>query len=171
VIAIHRLTSTQTEQTIPVLSALLQDVVNSGASVGFLPPLDAQTAEKYWREVVRAMEQDTRILLVAYDDVRLVGTVQLDLCMRGNGLHRAEVMKLLVHTSVRRQGIGYALMTAIEDKARKAGRTTLVLDTRAGDPSEKLYAKLGYIKAGEIPQYAKSANGALDPSAFYYRLL
>ena len=62
-------------------------------------------------------------------------------------------------------------MLAVEEHARRLGRTTLVLDTRQGDPSERLYASVGYRLAGAIPAYAKSADGALDPSAFYYRLL
>ena len=44
-------------------------------------------------------------------------------------------------------------------------------DTRHGDPSEALYRSLGWERAGVIPRYARSADGALDPSAFYYRLL
>jgi len=169
--SIHVLDAKQIETALPDLIALLQDAVNPGASVGFLPPLDFGTAQKYWDDVRRSVEQGTRILLVAYDDAKLVGTVQLDLCQRGNGLHRAEVMKLLVHTSARRQGIGETLMRAIEVEARNANRTTLVLDTRAGDPAEKLYVKLGWHKVGEIPQYAQSADGALDPSAFYFKLV
>ena len=44
-------------------------------------------------------------------------------------------------------------------------------DTRHGDPSEALYRSLGWERAGVIPRYARSADGALDPSTFYYRLL
>ncbi len=62
-------------------------------------------------------------------------------------------------------------MSAIEEEARRIGRTTLVLDTRAGDPSEQLYANLGYTRAGVIPEYARSANGALHTTVFMYKLL
>ncbi len=168
---IQPLTEMQTHAALPELVALLRDVVDAGASVGFLPPLDEQLAREYWTDVARATAKQSRILLVARNDSQIVGTVQLDLCTRQNGLHRAEVMKLLVHTAHRRQGIGTALMRALERKAMRAQRTTLVLDTRAGDPSEALYAKLGYVRAGIIPEYAQSANGARDASAFYYRLL
>jgi len=51
------------------------------------------------------------------------------------------------------------------------GRTTLFLDTRRGDPSERLYESLGWVFAGSIPEYARSAGGALDANAIYYRLL
>jgi hypothetical protein len=46
-----------------------------------------------------------------------------------------------------------------------------VLDTRKGDPSEGLYASLGWTKAGDIPNYARSANGDLHATALYYKLL
>jgi ribosomal protein S18 acetylase RimI-like enzyme len=91
--------------------------------------------------------------------------------MRANGLHRAEVAKLMVHRAARRRGIARALMLALEDHARRLGRTTLVLDTRQGDPSERLYQSLGYQLAGAIPEYARSADGTLDATAIYYRLL
>jgi len=170
-LAIERLNATRAHAALSELVALLRDAVDDGASVGFLPPLDEHLAREYWAEVVRAVEKQSRILLVARNDVQIGGTVQLDLCMRQNGLHRAEVMKLLVHTAHRRQGIGEALMRALEVEATRAQRTTLLLDTRVGDPSEKLYAKLGYVRAGIIPECARSANGALDASAIYYRLL
>jgi ribosomal protein S18 acetylase RimI-like enzyme len=151
---IERLDPRQAHAALPELIALLRDSVDNGASVSFLPPLDEQAARKYWAEVVR-----------------LVGAAQLDLCTRQNGLHRAEVVKLLVHTAWRRHGIGARRMRALERQAQQAKRTTLVLDTRAGDPAEALYVKLGYRRAGLIPEYARSADGALDASVFYYRLL
>jgi len=153
------------------LVALLQDVVDAGASVGFLPPLGADEASRYWDGVAAAVGEGTRGLWVARAAADIVGTVQLDLEKRPNGNHRAVVMKLMVHTSARRRGVGRALLLAAEAEARRRGRTTLVLDTRRGDPSELLYLSLGWTLAGVIPRYARSADGRLDASAFYYRLL
>jgi ribosomal protein S18 acetylase RimI-like enzyme len=156
----------------PALVALLQDAVDGGASIGFLPPLGETEAAAYWRSVVAAMGAGARILFAAAQpDGQVVGTAQLDLATRPNARHRAEVQKVIVHRRARRRGIGRALMLAVEAEARRRGRTTLVLDTRRGDPSERLYATVGYRLAGVIPEYAQSADGALDPSAFYYRLL
>jgi len=154
------------------LVALLKDAVDSGASVGFLPPLAEAEGEAYWRGVIEDVRDGSCVLLGAREaDGALVGTAQLVLAMRPNGSHRAEVAKVIVHTKARRRGIGRALMLALEERARRLGRTTLVLDTRRGDPSEQLYTSVGYTLAGVIPRYARSANGALDPSAFYYRVL
>ncbi|RIK40508.1 MAG: GNAT family N-acetyltransferase [Chloroflexi bacterium] len=150
---------------------LLQDAVADGASIGFLPPLTADDAHRYWRNSIGAVEQGERLLFAALDADRLIGSVQLALEMRLNGLHRAEVQKLVVHTHFRRQGIGQRLMHAAEKAALSAGRTLLVLDTRRGDPSEQLYQQLGYSRAGVIPQYARNATGQLDDTVLYYRLL
>jgi len=154
------------------LVALLKDSVDGGASVGFLPPLDPAEAIAYWQSVLIAIAKGSRLLWIAREPDRAVsGSVQLDLETRPNGTHRAEIMKLMVHSARRRRGIGRALMLAAESEARRLGRTTLVLDTRAGDTSERLYRALGWQLAGIIPRYARSADGALDPSAFYYRTL
>ena len=153
------------------LVELLRDSVDGGASVGFLPPLALGEARAYWEGVVDALRRPGRLLWIAREDDVVAGTVQLDLCGKGNGLHRAEIIKLLVHSAHRRRGVARALMTAAEAEARRIGRTLLVLDTRAGDAAEPLYRSLGWICSGVIPQYARNGDGGLDPSAFYYKLL
>ena len=158
-------------RAMPELVEVLKDVVDDGASIGFLPPLDREEAAAYWTGVANAVRGGGRVMLVARDESGILGSVQLDVESRPNGRHRSEVMKLMVTTRARRRGIGRALMVAIEAEARAHGRTTLVLDTRRGDPSEALYSSLGWQLAGVIPRYARSANGALDPSAFYFKLL
>ena len=160
----------------PSLVALLRDVVDDGGSVGFLPPLSEQDAGEYWEGVATAAKGGGRLLWVAREPHggsagRIVGTVQLDLEKRANGSHRAELIKLMVHTSARRRGIGRALMLEAQDAARRGGRSTLVLDTRQGDPSEALYRSMGWTCAGVIPSYARSANGELHATALYYLLL
>ena len=163
----------------PVLIELLRDAVDSGASVGFLPPLKTATASAYWRGVFAALDNDALVLLVARrvavrgagEAGAIVGTAQLEPSGKENGRHRAEVAKVLVLQSARRQGVGRALMEELEVHARRLGRTTLVLDTREGDPSEALYASVGWTRVGAIPRYAESAGGSLDGSAFYYKLL
>jgi ribosomal protein S18 acetylase RimI-like enzyme len=154
------------------LDMLLEDAVDSGASIGFLPPLGPTEAADYWAEVAAAVAGGSRVLLVARDaDGALVGSAQLGLETRPNGRHRAEVMKVMVHRKARRRGLGRDLMLAAEAEARRRGRTTLFLDTRRGDPAERLYLATGWTYAGSIPRYARSAGGALDANAIYYKLL
>ena len=155
----------------PALVALLRDVVDGGASVGFLPPLGAEEAGGYWDGVAKALQGGRRLWIARSADGTIVGSIQLDLEQRANGNHRAEVMKLMVLTATRRQGLGRALMEAAETEACRLDRTTLVLDTRQGDPSEALYLGMGWQAAGAIPRYARSADGTLHATVFYFKLL
>jgi acetyltransferase len=170
-ITIEQLTAEQAAAFLPELVDLLQDSVAGGASIGFLPPLESDQAHEYWAGVIEDLARGALVLLVARQAGAMVGTAQLALAQRPNARHRAEVQKLLVHTRARRQGIGLALLDAAGEAARQAGRTLLVLDTRAGDPSEQLYLKHGYTRVGTIPQYARSANGDLHATAIFYKLL
>jgi ribosomal protein S18 acetylase RimI-like enzyme len=162
-------TAVEGERWRPALVALLQDVVDHGASVGFMPPLAAAEAHAYWTGILGDL--DHRVLFIARSGEALLGSVQLALERRANGTHRAEVAKFIVLSSARRQGIGRALMNAAEAAAQAAHRSTLVLDTRLGDPSNELYLSLGWTRAGIIPQYARNPNGEIDPTVIYYKLL
>ncbi|MFM9108560.1 MAG: N-acetyltransferase family protein [Chloroflexota bacterium] len=156
-----------TASEVAALAELLAAVVDGGASVGFLPPLERDRAEAYWRGV----ERSGATLLLAEVDGVLAGTIQLQLAESENGAHRAEVCKLLVLPGFRRRGLGRALLAAVEAEAGRSGRSLLVLDTREGDPSNALYASAGWTEGGRIPSWARSASGALDGTVFWYRLL
>jgi acetyltransferase len=169
---VERLSEEQARGILPELIALLQDSVDGGSSLGFLPPLRTETAEEYWLEIFNEVAEGRRILLVSREDGGdVTGSVQLALATKQNAQHRAEVQKLFVHTRARGRGIAQKLMSGIEEAARAAGRTLLVLDTEQGCTAEKLYARYGYTRAGIIPQYAKSADGSMINTVVFYRLL
>ena len=151
------------------LAEILVACVESGASVSYLPPLSLDTARNYWRRVSGDVAMGKRLLLVAWVDGRMAGTVQLDLDTPANQRHRAELAKLLVHPEFRRAGTGRALMQRAEQAARGIGRTLLTLDTRAGDAGEALYRALGWQQAGRIPGYASDATGALHDTLLFYK--
>ncbi len=166
---IERVTADDAQSLLSQLIALLQDSVDDGASVGFLRPLAADVAEGYWREVIGDVAAQSSILLVTRREGLVVGSVQLRLCTKPNGVHRAEVQKLLVHTRWRRQGIGHALMAAVEREARLAGRSLLYLDTEPDRPALTLYERTGWLRAGEIPDYARTPDGQLHSTVLLYR--
>ncbi|GCE29081.1 N-acetyltransferase [Dictyobacter alpinus] len=169
---IAKVESDQEQQIIlPGLIYLLQDTVDNGASVGFLPPLSTEEARDYWTHVFQDVAQHTSILLIAHEDNQIIGSIQLGLATKPNALHRAEVQKLFVLQSQRRRGIARALLQAIEQIALAEGRTLLVLDTRQGDAAEQLYRASGYHQAGIVPAYARNAEGTLDATVFYYKIL
>ena len=164
-------TPAEAEGALQQLADLLMDAVDSGASVGFMPPLTELEALNYWRSVIAAMREGGRILLVAADGDLIQGSVQIGLEMRANGNHRAEAMKLFVHRRARRQGLAKALMVEVESTASRLGRTLLLMDTRSGGEAEKMCEALGYVRFGEVPDYARNADGRLHATSFFYKQL
>lgn len=153
------------------LSLLLEDSINSGASVGFLVPIEKNEVLNYWREVNHKLAQGSSRLWIAIQQGKIVGSVQLSLVSKKNGVHRAEVEKLMVLTTARKQGIATLLMNELEKFAREKDLRLLVLDTREGDVSELLYSKIGFVRVGVIPNFAISSNGNYDGTAIYYKKL
>ncbi|TYS58097.1 GNAT family N-acetyltransferase [Sutcliffiella horikoshii] len=149
------------------ISELLLEVVNDGASIGFLPPFNENAARAYFETEI----DTSTVLIVAKIKNVIVGSIQLHLATKPNASHRSEIAKLMTHPSIRRKGIGRLLMNKAEKIAMEKNRTLIILDTREGDPSNFLYTSLNYIEVGRIPKYAKSANGQLDATVYYYKNL
>jgi acetyltransferase len=170
-VVIEKLTAETARACLPELIVVLEDAVDSGASVGFLPPMAEGEARDYWSGILPDVEAGKRLLFAARVDGKVVGTGQLELVMKPNGIHRAEVQKLLVHRAHRGKGIAGQLLDAIETAAREAKRTLLVLDTVQGDTAERLYRKLGWVEVGMIPHFAMSAKGVLDATVVFYKKL
>jgi acetyltransferase len=172
-VEVETLTPGQIFAEMPSLRRLLEETVEGGASIGFVWPMERGEAEAFWRSCVAPVTDGTRILIVARDDSgEIVGTGQLDLAMRRNGLHRAEVMKMMVRRSARQKGVGRAIMQRLEEEALRLGRTTLHLDTVDGNAAaERLYQSQGWVKIGGIPAYAVNIHGEPEKNAIYYKLL
>jgi acetyltransferase len=168
---IRRIDANGLPRRITALAMLLIDIVENGASVGFVLPLSQAEAADYWRGLRDSIASGSRLLWTAERDGAIVGTVQLELVMKKNGVNRAEVQKLLVASSERRSGAGRALMQAAEQSARELRRGLLYLDTEAGSGAEAFYRTLGYTYVGGLPQYACSPEGEWRANAIYYKTL
>ena len=167
-IPIRRLQSVD-EAQIEGLADLLIDCIDGGASVSFMHPLAPDKAQAFWRGVAAGVAAGERALLVAEDDSGIVGTVQLVIDQPENQPHRADLSKMLVHRRVRRQGLGAALMRAAEQMARDCGKTLLVLDTVTGSDAERLYARMDWVRVGEIPNFALLSHGGLWGTTVFYK--
>jgi hypothetical protein len=60
-------------------------------------------------------------------------------------------------------------MRAAEQLARDCGKTLLVLDTVTGSDAERLYAGLGWVRVGEIPNFALLSHGGLWGTTVFYK--
>lgn len=158
------------ESELRALAGVLVDCVEGGASVSFMQPLAHEKALAFWRGVAESAARGERALLVAEDELGIVGTVQVVLAMAENQPHRGDISKMLVHSRARRQGLGEALMHAAERVAEECGKTLLVLDTASPD-AERLYERLGWQRCGRVPGFALWPQGGLCDTTFFYREL
>jgi ribosomal protein S18 acetylase RimI-like enzyme len=167
-IEIRRLTARELEQHLDGLAAVLADCVAGGASVSYLAPFSHDDARAAFAAFAADAAAGRRLVLAAFADGEVVGTVQVVWALPPNQPHRADIAKLLVHRSARRRGIAQRLMEHAEAQARTGGRTLLVLDTVTGDAAERLYTRLGWNRVGVIPGYALYPDGRpCDTTVFW----
>jgi GNAT superfamily N-acetyltransferase len=170
-IEIRRLGVTEVHAQLDGLAAVLVDCVAGGASVSYLAPFSHEQARAAFEAVAAEVEQGRRLLLGAFAEGGLVGTVQVVLALPPNQPHRAEIAKLLVHRSARKRGIAQLLMEHAESEARAAGKTLLVLDAVTGGDAERLYARLGWTRVGVIPGYALYPDSRPCDTTIFWKAL
>ena len=168
-INIRLLSAAELEDDLGAFIELLRDAVDSGASLGFHPALTQEAARSYWLSLRSELDNGSRLLTAAHANGRLIGSGQLSLSTWPAGRHRAEVQKLIVHSSVRGLGIGGRIMASLQDTAAQRGRSLLVLHTRRGAPPESFYKRLGYREAGYIPGFTVGAAGERYDTTTLYR--
>jgi ribosomal protein S18 acetylase RimI-like enzyme len=157
-------------ETVGELADLLIETVASGASVSFMHPLAPERARRFWETSLAGAARGERVLLGAREEGRIVGTVTLSLDTPDNQQHRADISKLMTAVRYRHRGIARALMLEVERIAVDRGRTLLTLDTAAEeDGAGGFYERLGYCRAGIIPDYAAKPYGGLIATILYYK--
>jgi GNAT superfamily N-acetyltransferase len=150
---------------------LLCDAVNHGASVNFVAPMAPPEAIPFWQKVAAGVEKGDIILLAAVEGGLIIGTVQLALAWQPNAPHRAEVQKLLVHSTKQRRGLASQLMSRAEAVALENGRWLLFLDTYAGSGAAIFYERIGYARGGIIAMHSLNADGEFADTVIFYKIL
>jgi ribosomal protein S18 acetylase RimI-like enzyme len=162
---------TRTPRDIEALADILVQTVAAGGSVSFMHPLASDRACRFWERAFAAAERGERVIFGARSADQLQGTVTLLLDCPENQPHRAEIAKLMTRPAARSRGIARALVRAAERMAAQRGRTLLTLDTAADDGAAGFYERLGYCRAGMIPDYALKPHGGLSATILFYKRL
>ena len=170
-IEIRRLAAADVRAELDGLATVLVDCVEGGASVGYLAPFSHEEAREVYEAYADEVERGRRLLLAAFSEGALVGTVQVVFAPHPNQPHRADVARMLVRRSARRRGIGRLLMERAEREARAEGRTLLVLDTVTGGDAERLYDELGWTRVGVIPGFALFPDGRPCDTTVFWKAL
>ena len=170
-VEVRRLDAAELRSQLDGLAAVLADCVAGGASVSYMAPFSHEQAREAFAAWAVDVERNGGLVLAAFVDDIIVGTVQVVFAWPPNQPHRADVAKLLVHRSARRRGVAQLLMERAEAEARAEGRTLLVLDTVTGDDAERLYQRLGWTRVGVIPNYALYPDGRPCDTTVFWKAL
>jgi ribosomal protein S18 acetylase RimI-like enzyme len=156
---------------IQALAAMLVEVVAAGGSVSFMHPLDPDVAADFWAGSLAEAAAGRRVVLGAWRDSELAASLTLDLATPPNQPHRADLAKMMTRLAHRGHGLARSLVIEAERLAAERGRTLLTLDTAEDEGAAGFYEKLGYVRAGLIPDYAFKPRGGLTGTILYYKRL
>jgi GNAT superfamily N-acetyltransferase len=170
-IEIRRLQPGELREHVDGLAAVLHDCVAGGASVSYMEPFSADDARDAFAGFAAEAEEGRRLILAAFADGLLVGTVQVILTLAPNQPHRGEVAKLLVHRSARGRGIASRLMEHAEAAAHAEGKTLLVLDAVTDGDAARLYDRLGWTTVGVVPNFALYPDGRPCDTTYFWKAL
>jgi GNAT superfamily N-acetyltransferase len=171
IVEIRTLATREAEKRLDELAGILVDAVAHGASVNFLAGFSHAEARAFWEGQLPGLAKGDRVLFAADDGARLLGTTLLFFAPQPNGPHRAEIGKMLVHSTARRGGLGRRLLAAAEAEARTAGRTLLLLDTESGSAGDRLYRACGWTEYGRVPGFALDVRGQPAEATFFMKAL
>jgi ribosomal protein S18 acetylase RimI-like enzyme len=141
-----------------------------GGGFGWLSPPDHDVLEAYWRGVILIPE---RHLLVGRLDGVIAGSCQILVPTRNNEAQSfaCNLTTNFVAPWARGHGLSAKLIEAAEEHARSTGFQVLNLDVRETQIAAiRLYERLGYVRFGSHPHYARVA-GRDVAGHFYYKTL
>ena len=156
---------------VAALAELIVEAVAHGASLHFMHPLARADAEAFWAKSLAAADAGERIILGAFEDGEMVGTVTLHVDTPPNQPHRAEIAKMMTRLSHRHRGIATALLREAERIAIAHDRWLLVLDTAEDEGAAGLYERAGFQLTGLIPDFALKPHGGLTGTLIYWKRL
>ena len=99
-----------------------------------------------WSEgaISETFEQEQTLLLVAYEDRKLIGYLILYFV-----LAEGEIARIAVIPECRRQGVGARMLLELEDLCEDNGITKLLLDVReSNETAISFYTSYGFVQDG-----------------------
>ena len=170
---IEALTAVAVQAHRAALVALLRDAVDSGASIGFLPPIAETEAARYWDAVAAAIEEGSRVRSRRPRPgarARGLGSAAISPRARTPGTgprwQRSWSTVAPVAGASGARSCWRSKSTPANSGARRSSSTRGRATRR-----KALYRSVGWTFAGAIPRYARSATGAFDATALYFKLL
>jgi len=148
-----------------IRAASLDDIP---ALLGFWNPVIRDTtitfsSEEKTPEGLAVLLAERPVFLVADDGQGAVGLASYAQFRGGNGYRHAAEHTIILAPDTRGQGLGRALMDALESHARAGGVHVMVAGISAENaPACAFHAALGYVETGRMPQVGRKFDRWLD---------
>ena len=115
-------------------------------------------------DVVRDMiDRRQEAFIVAENEGAVVGFATFDVFRNGPGYARTSELSIILSKTARGQGIGRALITELEERARKAGIHVMVAGISAENPAAlAFHAALGFREVGRMSEVGRKFERWLD---------
>lgn len=165
---IRRLAATELLDRIEEFHWLLRDAVESGGTVGFVLPVTDDKLNRYWTGVARDLEAGERELLAAIEHGKVIGALQIAYEKAESVRHRADLQKLIVHSSEHRRGIARALLVAALERMPALGVAMYTITTFKEGVAENLVRSLLFTRFGVMPHYGLTPDGKLHDASMHY---
>jgi ribosomal-protein-alanine N-acetyltransferase len=123
--------------------------------------------------LLEELQQDRGVVLVVEDDASAyitTGTSQIvGWCACRYLVPEAELLKIAVHKSTRRQGLASLLLNHLEGSLVNKGVETLILEVRSQNQSAlNFYMKNGFLQIGKRSGYYSNPE---DNALIYHKIL
>ena len=165
---IRRLAAAEVIERKAEFESLLKDAVEVGGTVGFLLPITADKLDRYWSGVARDVEAGERELLAALEHGKVIGAVQIAYEKAESVRHRADLQKLIVHSSEHRRGVARALLVDALERMHALGVAMYTITTFKEGPAEDLVRSLLFTRFGTMPHYGLTPDGKLHDASMHY---
>ncbi len=114
-------------------------------------------------EMIATRRRDGHEFLVAEDAGRVLGLVTYAQFRGGNGYARAMEHTIILAPEARGQGVGRALMAAVEEHARARGAHSMIAGVSAENAAGiAFHAAVGYPEVARIPEVGWKFDRWLD---------
>jgi len=147
---------------------LLKDAVEVGGTIGFMLPMTEDKLNRYWNGVARDMEAGERELLAAIEHGKVIGAIQIAYQKAESTSHRADLQKLIVHSSEHRRGIARALLVDALERMPALGIAMYTITTFKEGVAEALVRSLLFTRFGVMPHYGLTPDGKLHDASMHY---
>ena len=152
-----------THSVVDQAAVLLQDLVRTGAALGWVDPPSTSDVAALLREVAAGLEDGDAALVLAWSGAHLAGLGYWRRYTRPTHRPHVDLERVAVAPSLQGHGVGRSLVVELIAAAVDAGVEILTLDVRGdNERAVRLYESLGFSRYGLLKRFVAVRDARYD---------